>query len=178
MKLSLSEDYKDAIMQGKSTKARIMMKDSLLLDTTGCSFDEMLIYAKEHVPDIIDNHDGEQFKPSSDWDEDYLNEQMVSVVNNFSEERICLLKDMVKQLFEKKNEKQEDLSHSSNMETDCEPYSVPEQNGVSCVKVIGGGLVAVGAVTLVGGLAFHAPIWVPIAGGAAIGVGAYLLLQK
>ena len=175
--MSLSDDFTNAVIEGKATKVRIMMKDSLLLDNSGKGFDEMLNFAQDHIPDIICEHDGEQFRTSEEWSEDYLNEQMVAVVNNFSEERIRLLKDMVRQLYGKKNDNQEEIQRAQSTEKEFIPSSGPEQNGIPVVKVVGGGLVAVGAVTLVGGLAFHAPIWVPITGGVAIGVGAYLLLK-
>ena len=76
-KMALSDDFKEAVLQNKKTKVRIMMKDSLLMDSTGATFDEMANYAAK--PGFMDEHDGEVFKPSAEWNEDYLNEQMVAV---------------------------------------------------------------------------------------------------
>ena len=43
--MALSDDFKEAVLQNKKTKVRIMMKDSLLMDSTGATFDEMANYA-------------------------------------------------------------------------------------------------------------------------------------
>ena len=58
------------------------------------------------MPDFYVDHDGEQLNfNKSDWNVNYLNKQMVIVVNNFSRERINLLKEMVKVVLKDKYEK-------------------------------------------------------------------------
>ena len=46
--MALSNEFKDAVEQGKTTLVKIMLKDSLLLDKSGREFDEMLAYAKRY----------------------------------------------------------------------------------------------------------------------------------
>lgn len=170
--MALSDDFKEAVLQDKKTKARIMMKDSLLLDPTGATFDEMANYAAK--PGFMDDHDGEVFKSSAEWDEDYLNEQMVAVVSNFSAERIDLLKKMVKKLYVKANEPSTNYTKTDNIgiQDSAQKVSVP------AIKVAGGIVAAIGVGTLIYGIAAEASIVVPVIGGAAIVAGAFMILKK
>ena len=172
--MALSNDFKEAVQQNKKTKVRIMLKDSLLLDTTCAEFDEMLSFAKESIPDLLDVHDGEVFKSANQWDEDYLNEQMVAVVSNFSAERIDLLKKMVKKLYVKANEPSTYYTKTDNIgiQDSAQKASVP------AIKVAGGIVAAIGVGTLIYGIAAEASIVVPVIGGAAIVAGAFMILKK
>lgn len=173
--MSVSAEFKEAVEQNKTMRARIMMKDSLLLDSSGKDFDEMLKYAKDNMQGVIDEHDGEVLKPSSEWSEDYLNDQMVTVVNNFSDERINLLKDMVKALYSKKEAPRTETVNERSNSGDF----VQSDNGASGTKIAGACIAGAGAVTLICGIAIaDVPIAVSIAGGVAIGIGAYLFLKK
>ena len=80
--MTLTTEFRDAVQSKNMISVKIMLKDGLLLDEE--NFKEMLEYAKEQIPALIDEHDGEIFKPETEWDEDYLNEQLVVLVNNFS----------------------------------------------------------------------------------------------
>lgn len=104
--MAITNDFMEAVKAGKMMRVRIMMKDSLLVDPTGVQFDEMERYAAEVLGDIYTEHDGEELKYDvAAWNEDYLNEQMVAVVNGFSKERIDLLKSMVRYLYKDKASK-------------------------------------------------------------------------
>lgn len=174
--MAVSKDFMEAVGQNKATRVRIMMKDSMLLDSSCQSFDEMLDYAKERIPDILVAHDGEIFKSQGEWDEDYLNEQMVSVINNFSAERLELLKKMVRELYGVKKAQTIETAVSHKYSENVHAESAQASGGT---KLIGGCIAGAGAVALIAGLAVtDAPVIVSIAGGAAIGVGAYLLLKK
>lgn len=95
----LRKEFTAAVEQGRLTLVRIMLKDSLLLDPSGRSFAQMLYYAKPRLPALLVDHDGEVFKPVSEWGEDYLNEEMVKVVDNFSSQRLGLLCQMTRALY-------------------------------------------------------------------------------
>lgn len=173
--MALSNEFKNAVEQSKTTRVKIMLKDSLLLDKSCREFDEMLGYANEKMGALIDNHDGEQFKSSEDWDEDYLNDEMVAVVNNFSKERIDLLKSIVKKLYaDRATESAERNSQGGDA------ANTPVRNSeISGTKIAGGAVALVGAGLLIGGLVVaDAPIAVPIIGGVAIGTGALLFFKK
>lgn len=49
----ISPEFKKAVTEGKLLLTRIMLKDSLLLDPTFDQFDEMLLYAKSHFPNLF-----------------------------------------------------------------------------------------------------------------------------
>lgn len=175
--MAVSKDFIEAVEQKKITKVRIMMKDNLLIDTSFKSFDEMLDYAQKSIPELVVAHDGETSKPQPDWDEDYLNEQMVAVVNNFSNERINLLKKMIKNSEEDKNVQTE--QRTSNGQESFSSTRIESKGDSGSTKVIGGCIAGAGAIALIAGLAIsNAPVVVPIAGGIAIGVGAYLFFRK
>lgn len=173
--MALSEEFKEAVEQDKKTRVRIMLKDSLLVDSSCAEFDEMFKFAQTAMPDLMDSHDGESFKALEQWNEDYLNDQMVAVVNNFSKERIDLLKKMVKKLYS------EPAKASTPKEKPIQniAYSNTSKNSSNSSDVLVGGIVSgVGAAVLIGGLAADAPVVVPILGGAAIGVGAFMILKN
>lgn len=104
--MAITNEFTEAVQSGKMMRVRIMLKDSLLVDPTAAQFDEMERYATEKMGNIYTEHDGEvlNFDVSS-WNEDYLNQQMVIVVNCFSKERIDLLKGMVHFLYKEKANK-------------------------------------------------------------------------
>ena len=98
--MALTKEFIDAVDNGKKTRVRIMLKDIMLVDPSLKKFNEMLAYAEKNLLDLYDEHNGEDLiYNSSMWDEDYMNQQMVSVVNNFSRERIELLKKIVKKMY-------------------------------------------------------------------------------
>lgn len=173
VEVAISDEYKKAVIDNKITRVRIMLKDSLLLDPTGREFDEMLKYVEGSIPDFIDVHDGEIFKTSDEWNEDYMNDQMVTIVNNFSSERAEHLKKIVNKLYGKKSGIVSDTDEKNSHISD------QREKGLSSTKKIGIFVTVLGAGVLIGGLiAAEAPIVIPIIGGVMIGVGAILVLKK
>ena len=173
--MALSQEFVEAVNQNKLTLVRIMLKDSLLLDSSFSKFDEMFGYAKDKMDLLIDQHDGELFKPTNEWSEDYLNKEMVSVVSNFSLERIELLKNIVRYL------SKDTIRSNDKTVSDLQDKEKPtHNNGVNkdadSTKDLGRGLAVVGAGALVVGIAIsNVPVVVPILGGIAFGTGAYLM---
>ena len=62
-------------------------------------FDEALAYVKSNGIDIYNKFDGEQFKPESEWDDNYWNYINASLMDNFCDERINLLKQIGKKIY-------------------------------------------------------------------------------
>lgn len=101
--MAITNEFMEAVQSGKTIRVRIMLKDSLLIDPTAAQFNEMEKYAAERMDDIYTEHDGEKLNfDVNAWNEEYLNQQMVAVVNCFSRERIDLLKSMVRYLYKDK----------------------------------------------------------------------------
>ena len=104
--MAITQEFIEAVENGKTLRIRIMLKDILLVDPTAAKFDEMEEYASSVLGNLYDEHDGESLNYDiTGWSEDYLNEQMVAIVNNFSKERIELLKDMVRHIYRDKAQK-------------------------------------------------------------------------
>lgn len=101
--MSVTQEFIDAVQSNKILSVRIMLKNSLLIDPTIVEFDEMEQYATNLMGNIYVEHDGENlYFDVSAWNENYLNQQMVAVIDNFSKERIDLLKSMVRYLYKDK----------------------------------------------------------------------------
>jgi len=104
--MAITKEFIEAVESGKTLRVRIMLKDILLVDPTAAKFDEMEAYASSVLDNLYDDHDDESLNYDvTGWSEDYLNEQMVAVVNNFSKERIELLKGMVRHIYRDKVQK-------------------------------------------------------------------------
>ena len=164
--MAITKEFIEAVESGKTLRVRIMLKDILLVDPTAAKFDEMEAYASSALGNIYDEHDGETLNYDvTGWNEDYLNEQMVEVVNNFSKERVDLLKGMVRHIYRDKVQKirsEESEAHTQ------------EKRAVS-QKHIGVGVTVAGAALAVAGICTSHTI-LTIGGVAAAAVGVALIV--
>lgn len=141
--MAITTDFIDAVKEGKIIRTRIMLKDSLLVDPTAAQFEEMEHYAVTELDDLYMQHNGEKLNfDSTSWNENYLNEQMVIVVNNFSKQRIALLKSMVRHLYKEKTNKIEDERDANRTSKDFSRRQVG-----TGVAIAGGAVVVAGVVT-------------------------------
>lgn len=96
--MALTNAFKEAVNSGNVRRIRIMMKDSLLVDPTFREFKEME-NAAASVQGLYDIHDKKEFELNKEnWDDNYMNKQMVQLVSNFSHKRIEHIKDVVRYL--------------------------------------------------------------------------------
>ena len=164
--MAITKEFIEAVESGKTLRVRIMLKDILLVDPTAAKFDEMEAYASSALGNIYDEHDGETLNYDvTGWNEDYLNEQMVEVVNNFSKERVDLLKGMVRHIYRDKVQKirsEESAAHTQ------ETRAVNQ-------KHIGVGVTVAGAALAVAGICTSHTI-LTIGGVAAAAVGVALIV--
>lgn len=139
--MAITKEFMEVVQSGKIRRVRIMLEDSLLLDPTAERFNEMECYASKKMGNIYAEHDGENLNfDKSAWNKDYLNQQMAVVIDNFSKERINLLKKMVLYLYKDKADKirnNKENTHTSQEFTR---------------KQVGTGAVAAGAVLAVAGI--------------------------
>ena len=92
----LSPEFTTVIKDGALLRARIMLKDSLIIDPTFVQFNEMLAYARRELPDLLVPYDGEILEDDrSKWNTDLMNIELVEIVNNFSDVRIDHLKKVI-----------------------------------------------------------------------------------
>lgn len=142
--MSITKEFAEAVEEGKLLRVRIMLKDALLVDLSMTMFDEMETYASSRLENLYDEHNKEILNyDHSSWDEDYLNKQMVAVVNNFSRERISFLKDIVRYLYKEKiKQNYSDESSSNNHQY----KSIHKTVGTGCT-IAGVALTVVGICT-------------------------------
>ena len=165
--MAITNEFRDAVQNGKKTRVRIMLKDIMLVDPTMKLFDEMLDFAKLNIFDLFDEHNEEVLKyDCSDWNEAYLNNQMVVVVSNFSKERVELLRNMVKYIYRDKAEK-------INADNQYQSTTTVTK------KQVGIGMTFAGVTATVVGICAHQGLL--IAGGvvaAAVGVGLIVIDEE
>lgn len=164
--MAITKEFVEAVESGKLLRVRIMLKDILLIDPTATKFEEMESYANSKIDNLYDKHDGQKLNYDvTCWDEDYLNEQMVKVVNNFSKERVELLKGMVRYIYRDKVQKirsEESASHY-------------QEKPVITQKHIGTGVAVAGAALAIAGICTSHTI-LTIGGVAAAAVGVALIV--
>lgn len=160
--MAISNEFKEACDKGDKIMVRIMLKNIMLVDPSLAEFQEMLDYAEKTMPDLYDEHDGEELLYNiKQWTTDYMNEQMVVVVNNFSKERVKLLKLIVKYLYGDKPQNTETKKTYSD-----EKHITQKQVGV--------GLTAAGVITA--GLGVYLSEGIVIAGGVAVAAAGVFLI--
>lgn len=171
--MALTKEFTEAVDNGKKIRVRIMLKDIMLVDPSLKTFDEMLAYADKNMPDLYDQHDGEEFNNnSSAWDVDYMNQQMVSVVTNFSKERIDLLGKIVKKLYAQKIQSETKVTISKSNNTS---FSAAPSSGFSRVQIAGAIVAVAGVGALIGGIVgSSAPV--AIVGGVALTSGIVMVV--
>lgn len=93
----LSPEFSSAVKSGNLLRARIMLKDSMIVDPTFFQFNEMLAYAKREQPDLLEPYDNEILESDkSKWTTETMNTELVEIVNNFSDVRINHLKEVIR----------------------------------------------------------------------------------
>ncbi len=92
----ISQEFKTTVASKNLLRTRIMLKDSFIIDPTLTQLNEMLSYAKMHLPSLFVPFDGEKLENDRDkWDKNIMNSELVQLVNNFSEVRLNHLKKVV-----------------------------------------------------------------------------------
>lgn len=165
--MNLSQEFTDAVMSGNEMRVRIMMKDAMLLDPSMKQFDAMLKYASENMNDIYDEHDGEELiTDKSKWDKSYMNDEMVAVVDNFSKERIRLLKNIVTYLYMPEEASSAAPKKTAYTVNASRNTSKPQPEDNRAKNPVGMGLAVAGAAAAVAGVC--ASKILVAAGGAAV----------
>lgn len=165
--MAVTDEFKEAVLTDKRIRVRIMLKDIMLVDPSLKLFDEMNLYADNNMEDLYDLHDGELLnKSKTDWNEEYMNQQMVAVVTNFSKERVNLLKEMVKWIYGSAASEKEVVATEIERTRGCK---------ITAKQMVGGGIAIIGAGALIGGIvASNVPL--AIIGGVTIVAGGTLVV--
>ena len=118
----ISPEFKATISEKNLLRARIMLKDSFVIDPTFKQLDEMLTYARIHLPSLYVPFDGGMLENDvTKWNETVMNEELVQLVTNFSETRVTHLKKVVAKVLEAEALK---IKSKKNEEITSKPYPV------------------------------------------------------
>lgn len=162
--MSISSEFKQAVDNKDILMLRIMLKDSLVVDPSFADFDQMISYATSYLDNLFDSHDGEVFDTPTNWNKSYMDQQMVKLINNFSHERITLLKKVCRHLYHAHSTPRSTSRVRSHSTIDTTSRvgsrsSSPSRPRVTVyksktnTKQLGQGLVVAGALTVVAGVA-------------------------
>lgn len=116
-KFGLTNTFFEAVDKKNIRRLRIMMKDSLVVDSSFKQFNEMSKYVK-NIEGMYDEHDDKKCpfeEDKSKWDKNYMNKQLAQLLGgNFSKKRIEHVKQVVTYFL--KNEKK-NVNESTNVNT-------------------------------------------------------------
>lgn len=98
--MSIRPEFQEMVEKKEIRKVRILLKNELRVDPTFRKFDEMETYAREKLGDeLYEPFDGKELNEDEDsWDDAYMNQVLVDLVNNFSHKRIRHAKHVVSKL--------------------------------------------------------------------------------
>jgi hypothetical protein len=160
--MSLDKEFLDAINEQDILMVRIMIKDSMVYDPTFRTLNEMLTVAEENLADLYDVHDGERFiADKSQWTKSYMDDQMVKLLDNFSKERIQLLKNICATRY----------SHKANEIKKERQAEQQKKNAATHNKQVGMGVTAGGVALVAAGAVVSKPILIGVGIVAAVAGG-------
>ena len=165
--MAITQEFRQAVQNKDTRMVRIMLKDSLVVDPTFAEFNQMSALAQTNIVDLYDEHDGEVLKSeTTTWTKDYMDEQMVQVVYNFSKERINLLKSICSHLY---GERADQIKKDRK---------APEPQIKITKKQVGTALVAGGIVTVAVGVVIAKTAIVATGVAASIVGGVLIITDK
>lgn len=93
-------EFQTAVKSKNLLRTRIMLKDAMLFDLTMENFRERYKYAKSHLPNLMVKHDGEKLDSNRDnWTKELLGIELVRLINNFSQERLDYVEQMLQVVY-------------------------------------------------------------------------------
>jgi len=94
-KVTISKEFQENIESGDVMLVRSALLDDLIIDRTFKTFDEDYKFASEKLSVLVP-YDGEPFETDPEkWNKEYLNQQKVALMVNFSKERIAHLQKVI-----------------------------------------------------------------------------------
>ncbi len=118
----ITMEFQDAVERKNYLKTKIMLKDSLLVDTSFKQFDTMIRYVESKGINIWSNSlDTYPLKDPDSWNKDLLNIELASLVTEFTREKVDYIKRMIQTLYPmtkqeySRNESSDSFSRNSTM---------------------------------------------------------------
>lgn len=149
----ITQPFKQAVAQKDLERVKIMLSSSLILDLTFKSFQEMLAYALNQIPELIEQHDGTEFPNMSVWTKTYASEVREELIDNFSAERIEHIKNVHEHVYAQELHEQLNSSTAATKDVTHEVSSVNitlliVKLGVAVASILVGVLMDLSIVTI------------------------------
>jgi hypothetical protein len=141
--MKVTDKFKELVNNQDKLGIKIALKDAMLVDPTLDYFEELLSYVSDQGIEIFEEHDGEEFRPIDQWNEDYMHDELINLIDNFSRERVSKLRQAVPKVL--KTEKGSEDNHSLQ----AQPQPQSQQERKISHKELGIGL-TVGGVVIAG----------------------------
>lgn len=97
--MAVSSEFAQAVREKNTLRVRIMLKDSLLVDKTFRSFDEMQAYASAQGVSPWADADIPLEKAGKPWTEDTMNYELTALVNDFTKEHVNYVKAIIADVY-------------------------------------------------------------------------------
>jgi hypothetical protein len=97
--MSLDQDFIEAVEDKNKRLVRIKLANSITIDPTLRTFEEMKKYAETHISDLFDVHKGDLLTDRGEWTKDYYDKQQTELSFNFSRERLRFVCEMAVYLY-------------------------------------------------------------------------------
>lgn len=97
--MAISSEFAQAVRDKNLLRIRIMLKDSLLVDKTFRSFDEMQAYASTQDASPWVDADMPLEKVEKPWTEDTMNYELTALVNDFTKEHVNYVKSIIADIY-------------------------------------------------------------------------------
>lgn len=112
--MSIAPEFKDFVDKGELIQIRSYLSNYLIVDQTFTTFEEAFSYANSRLP-ILQEYDNASLELNpANWNKEYLNEQLVAVVSNFSMVRLNHIKDIIRVVFRKTESENKLIRESVN----------------------------------------------------------------
>lgn len=96
----VSKEFKEVVQEKDILKVRIMLKDSLLIDRSFMTFEELVNYAQKSGLDVwIDSSDDPVEKVKKQWTIDLMNDELTLLISDFTEERVDYIKQIIREIY-------------------------------------------------------------------------------
>lgn len=108
----ISREFQENIESGDVMLVRCVLSNDLIVDRTFKKFKEEFEVARKKM-DLLEPYDEEAFEADSEkWDMEYLSHQKVALIENFSEERIAHMQEVITKVMPPVTEKKSNTTLS------------------------------------------------------------------
>lgn len=115
----ISSEFRQNVASGDLDTVRSALIDYLIIDRSFMSFDEALAYAQNTL-NIIEPFNNEPPFSEEPWDSNYLNQQKVALMMNFSTERINHIKKVISKVLPAKEVEKAPISYAPHSSSSSE----------------------------------------------------------